>query len=187
MPALERLAWPTWLACDIINFLATPLPHRKGCFFASFRLNAHQTNMDQKQFLEKAEASGKPTVVDFWAPWCAPCRMTKPMLEKLAKEYHDEVNFWPVNANEQQGLLQELRIYAIPTVLLVQDGKIAGRFTGAQREATYRRMFEALANEGINIRMISTSEIKISVVVDEKYLELGVRALHSAFGLDEKP
>ena len=46
-------------------------------------------------------------------------------------------------------------------------------------------MFEALANEGINIRMISTSEIKISVVVDEKYLELGVRALHTAFNLDE--
>lgn len=48
-------------------------------------------------------------------------------------------------------------------------------------------MFEALAHEGINIRMISTSEIKISVVVDEKYLELGVRALHEAFHLDEVP
>ena len=48
-------------------------------------------------------------------------------------------------------------------------------------------MFQALAKEGINIRMISTSEIKISVVVDEKYLELGVRALHSAFNLDEAP
>lgn len=47
-------------------------------------------------------------------------------------------------------------------------------------------MFEALAKEGINIRMISTSEIKISVVVDEKYLELGVRALHDAFGLDKE-
>ena len=47
------------------------------------------------------------------------------------------------------------------------------------------RMFEALAKEGINIRMISTSEIKISVVVDEKYLELGVRALHEAFELDK--
>jgi aspartate kinase len=47
-------------------------------------------------------------------------------------------------------------------------------------------MFKALADEGINIRMISTSEIKISVVVDEKYLELGVRALHSAFGLDKE-
>jgi aspartate kinase len=49
------------------------------------------------------------------------------------------------------------------------------------------RMFEALSREGINIQMISTSEIKISVVVDEKYLELGVRALHEAFGLHEEP
>ncbi|MBK1720762.1 aspartate kinase [Thiocystis violacea] len=49
------------------------------------------------------------------------------------------------------------------------------------------RMFSSLAEEGINIRMISTSEIKISVVVDEKYLELGVRALHDAFGLDQEP
>ncbi len=45
-------------------------------------------------------------------------------------------------------------------------------------------MFETLAHEGINIRMISTSEIKISVVVEDKYLELAVRALHAAFGLD---
>jgi len=49
------------------------------------------------------------------------------------------------------------------------------------------RMFEALAQEGINIKMISTSEIKISVIVAEKYLELGVRALHAAFGLDQEP
>jgi aspartate kinase len=49
------------------------------------------------------------------------------------------------------------------------------------------QMFKALAAEGINIRMISTSEIKISVVVDEKYLELGVRALHDAFGLSQTP
>ncbi len=48
------------------------------------------------------------------------------------------------------------------------------------------QMFKTLADEGINIQMISTSEIKISVVVEEKYLELGVRALHTAFGL-EKP
>ncbi len=47
------------------------------------------------------------------------------------------------------------------------------------------KMFEALAAESINIQMISTSEIKISVVVDEKYMELGVRALHAAFGLNE--
>ena len=45
-------------------------------------------------------------------------------------------------------------------------------------------MFKTLANENINIQMISTSEIKISVIIDERYLELGVRALHTAFGLD---
>ena len=48
-------------------------------------------------------------------------------------------------------------------------------------------MFAALAAEGVNIRMISTSEIKISVVIDEKYLELAVRALHAAFNLDQPP
>jgi len=47
------------------------------------------------------------------------------------------------------------------------------------------RMFRTLAEEGINIQMISTSEIKISVVIDEKYMELAVRALHKAFGLDQ--
>jgi aspartate kinase len=49
------------------------------------------------------------------------------------------------------------------------------------------KMFETLANEGINIRMISTSEIKISVVVDDRYLELAVRALHDAFQLERAP
>jgi aspartate kinase len=49
------------------------------------------------------------------------------------------------------------------------------------------KMFRYLAEEGINIQMISTSEIKISVVVDEKYLELAVRVLHQAFGLDKTP
>lgn len=49
------------------------------------------------------------------------------------------------------------------------------------------KMFQTLSKEGINIRMISTSEIKVSVVVDEKYLELGVRALHDAFELERAP
>ena len=48
------------------------------------------------------------------------------------------------------------------------------------------KMFEVLSNEGINIKMISTSEIKISVVIDDKYMELAVRSLHNAFGLDKK-
>jgi len=102
--------------------------------------------MNKKQLLEKVANSGKPTIVDFWAPWCGPCRMTKPILEKLAKEYKEGVNFWAINSDEDQQLIQELKVFGIPTVLLIQDGKIVGRFTGAQREDAYRQMFESLAN-----------------------------------------
>jgi thioredoxin 1 len=130
--------------------------------------------MNQTQFLEKAKASGKPTVVDFWAPWCAPCRMTKPVLEKLAGEYQDEVDFWPVNADEHQGLLQELKIYGIPTVLLIQDGKVAGRYTGAQREDAYRQMFDALANGG---------DIQILISPIDRLLRLGVGTATVIFAL----
>jgi thioredoxin 1 len=130
--------------------------------------------MDQKQFLEKAKASGKPTVVDFWAPWCVPCRMTKPVLEKLAGEYRDQVDFMPINSDEHQELLQELKIYGIPTVLLIQDGKIAGRFTGAQREDAYRRMFESLASGG---------DVQIPISPFDRFLRLGVGTATIIFAL----
>lgn len=130
--------------------------------------------MDQKQFIEKAKASGKPTVVDFWAPWCAPCRMTKPTLEKLANEYQDKVEFWPVNSDQHQELLQELKVYGIPTVLLVRDGKIAARYTGAQSEAVYRQMFESLANG-------ETVQIPISPL--DRLLRLGIGTAAIIFAL----
>ncbi len=130
--------------------------------------------MDQKQFLEKAKASGKPAVVDFWAPWCAPCRMTKPVLEKLAREYQDEVDFWPVNSDQNQELLQELKIYSIPTVLFIRDGKVAGRMTGAQREEAYRQMFAALANG-------ETLQNPISPV--DRLLRLGIGTATTIFAL----
>jgi len=130
--------------------------------------------MNKAQFLEKANTSGKPVVVDFWAPWCAPCRMTKPVLERLAGEYRDSVDFWPINSDQNQELLQELKIYGIPTVLLVQDGEIAGRFTGAQREDAYRRMFEALSKG-------DSLQIPISPV--DRFLRLGVGTAATLFAL----
>lgn len=130
--------------------------------------------MDKKQLLEKAKASGKPTVVDFWAPWCAPCRMTKPVLEKLAREYQDKVDFWPVNSDQHQGLLQELKIYGIPTVLLIQDGKIAGRYTGAQREEAYRQMFESLA---------TGQSVQIPISPLDRLLRLGIGTATILFAL----
>ena len=100
--------------------------------------------------------------------------MTKPVLEKLAREYQDKVDFWPINSDEQQGLLQELKVYGIPTVLLIQEGKITGRFTGAQREDAYRQMFEALANG---------EEIQIPISPIDRLLRLGIGTATVIFAL----
>jgi thioredoxin 1 len=100
--------------------------------------------------------------------------MTKPILEKLAKEYRENVDFWPINSDENQQLLQELKIYGIPTVLLILNGEIAGRFTGAQREDAYRRMFESLASG-------QTVQVPISPI--DRFLRLGIGAVTAIFAL----
>jgi thioredoxin 1 len=98
--------------------------------------------------------------------------MTKPVLEKLAREYQDKVGFWPVNSDQNQDLLQELKIYGIPTLLLIQDGKITGRFTGVQREEVYRQMFESLANGGA---------IQIPLSPMDRLLRLGIGTVTAIF------
>jgi len=55
--------------------------------------------MNQSEFQKKVSEAGKPVVIDFWATWCAPCMMTKPILEKLGREYDGKVKFMPINAD----------------------------------------------------------------------------------------
>lgn len=86
-----------------------------------------------------------PLVVDFWAAWCAPCRVTRPLLEKLAREYDGRVGFLEIDADASPDVARRYRVLGIPTVLAFQGGREAGRFTGAQTEAQYRALFEALA------------------------------------------
>jgi len=130
--------------------------------------------MNQTQFLEKTKEAEKPTIVDFWAPWCTPCRMTKPTLEKLAEEYRDEVDFWPINSDQNQELIRELKIFGIPTVLLISNGKIVARFTGAHPENAYRRMFEALA---------TGADIQVLISPIDRFLRLGIGTATVVFAL----
>lgn len=130
--------------------------------------------MNLSQFQQAVSSSDKPIVVDFWAPWCAPCRVTKPILEKLAQEYKDKVAFLPVNADESRELLEHFQIFGIPTVLTLRDGKVAGRVTGAQNEAGYCAMFEALA-EG--------REVKVPLSAFDRMLRLGTGALLAMIGI----
>lgn len=100
--------------------------------------------MNLEQFKEQLKAHPNPVIVDLWAPWCGPCRVTKPILESLAREYEGQVDFWEINADEHPQLLQELRILSIPTVLITDRGAFLQKFTGAQSRETYRSLFEAL-------------------------------------------
>lgn len=104
--------------------------------------------MDLQEFEQQLQSHVHPVIVDVWAPWCLPCRFTKPILESLAREYADRVDLWMINADEHPQLLGELGISGIPTVLATYEGEIVKRIPGAQSRENYRVMFEALANPG---------------------------------------
>lgn len=75
--------------------------------------------------------SKEPVLVDFWAPWCGPCRMIAPTVEEIANEYKGKVRVGKVNTDEARKSAVDYRIQSIPTLLLFKDGKVADQLMGA--------------------------------------------------------
>lgn len=81
-------------------------------------------------FQKVITGSGKPVLVDFWAPWCGPCRALGPLLEKLAAEYGSDVTVVKVNVDESQQLAMQYNISAIPTMIFFKGGQVADMLRG---------------------------------------------------------
>ena len=105
---------------------------------------------DTKNFMvDVIEASKKvPVLVDFWAPWCGPCKQLTPIIEKVVKQAKGKVRLVKVNVDENQQIAAQLRVQSIPAVFAFVDGQPIDGFMGALPESQVKQFVDKLGNKG---------------------------------------
>ena len=108
------------------------------------------TDVDMKNFMaEVVEGSSQqPVIVQFWAPWCGPCKQLGPVLEKVVAAANGKVKMVRVNIDENQQIAQQLRVQSVPTVYAFVDGQPVDGFTGAQPESVVSQFIEKVSSLG---------------------------------------
>lgn len=92
----------------------------------------------QKDVIE----SKTPVVVDFWAPWCTPCRIVSPIIDELAKEYAGKMVVGKMNTDENPSTAGQFNVMSIPTVMIFKGGQPVKAIIGAQGKEAYKKAFE---------------------------------------------
>ena len=96
-------------------------------------------NINTNNFQNEVMNSDKPVLLDFWAPWCAPCRMVAPTVEEIASERVD-IKVGKINVDEQPELANKFGIMSIPTLVVMKNGKIVQRVSGVRSKNTILEM-----------------------------------------------
>jgi thioredoxin 1 len=100
--------------------------------------------VSDQDFEQKVLKSSKPVVVDYWAPWCGPCRMMAPIFEELSTEYHDQMEFAKMNTDDNPSVPGRLGIQGIPTLIFFKDGREVNRIVGAVRREIFKRQIDTV-------------------------------------------
>ncbi|MFA6161093.1 MAG: thioredoxin [Patescibacteria group bacterium] len=97
-----------------------------------------EITLTQDNFESEVIKSDKPVLVDFWAPWCGPCRMMAPIIEELATELEGKVKVAKMNVDESQNIAQQFNILSIPTFLIFKNGMVADQMVGGLEKETLK-------------------------------------------------
>ena len=104
---------------------------------------ADVVDFTDQNFSSEVLQSNVPVLVDFWAPWCGPCRMIAPVVHELAGEYQGTVKVGKVNIDDNPGAAQDYGVSSIPTLMVFKGGEVVERFVGVQPKGRLQQALDA--------------------------------------------